>query len=143
MIKSFMIASQPNYASNRPLRLFAHRRSPLAFAPVTPFFATDTVDPQLTENPATLSPVLATLTRRVKPYPFVCHSYKKHPGGGGTPSDFLSLLLFNPICDLCALRARRLPRQDRGVGIRIQNQHRPAARAEAFTSRTLFTLFRK
>ena len=37
---------------------------------------------QLTENPATLSPVPATLTSRVKHNPFVCHSYRKHRGGG-------------------------------------------------------------
>ncbi len=76
MLKSFMFASQPTYASNRP------RRSHFAFAPVTPFVATLTVSSQLTENPATLSPVFATLTRHVKPSPFVCHSYKKHPGVG-------------------------------------------------------------
>jgi hypothetical protein len=51
---------------------------------VSPFPATLTDDPQLTENPATLSPVPATLTSRVKHNPFVCHSYKKHPGWGYT-----------------------------------------------------------
>ena len=122
MLKSFMFASQPNHASNRPRRLHpphskhahpdpnrchpdsnychpelsegsaflspvAHRRSPLALTPLTPFLATLIVASQLTENPATLSPVLATLTRRVKPNPFVCHSYKKHPGWGSHSSN--------------------------------------------------------
>jgi len=48
--------------------------------PVSPFPATLTDDSQLTENSATLSPVPATLTSRVNPNPFVCHSYRKHPG---------------------------------------------------------------
>jgi hypothetical protein len=147
MLKSFMFASQPNSASNRPRRLHplhstpchpgstpchphsnpchpacpacpersrgersrrersegsaflslvAPRHSPLALAPVTPFLvypelrrvypeprrATLALDSQLTENPATLSPFPATLTSRVNPNPFVCHSYKKHPGVG-------------------------------------------------------------
>jgi hypothetical protein len=47
--------------------------------PVSPFPATLTANSQLTENSATLSPVSATLTGRVNPNPFVCHSYKK-PG---------------------------------------------------------------
>jgi hypothetical protein len=79
------------------LSRIAPRRSPLALPPVTPFLVypeprratlspreepRGTVTSQLTENPATLSPLLATLTRRVKPNPFVCHSYKKHPGVG-------------------------------------------------------------
>jgi hypothetical protein len=51
---------------------------------VSPFLATLTDDPQLTENPATLSPVPATLTGRVKHNPFVCHSYTKHRGVGYT-----------------------------------------------------------
>jgi hypothetical protein len=116
MVKSFMFASQPNHISSRPrplhplasnnchpacpersrrersegsafLPLVARRRSQPAFAPVTPFVATDTAASQLTENPATLSPVFATLTRRVKPNPFVCHSYKKHPGDGAHSSN--------------------------------------------------------
>jgi hypothetical protein len=37
---------------------------------------------QLAENKTTLSPAVATLTSRVKHNPFVCHSYKKHPGWG-------------------------------------------------------------
>jgi hypothetical protein len=119
MIKSLMFASQPTRASNRPRRLHplasnnchpacpergrrersegsaflplvAHRRSPLTPAPVTHFAATVTAVSQLTEKPATLSPVLATLTRRVKPNPFVCHSYKKHPGVG-VPHQFFPL----------------------------------------------------
>ena len=57
--------------------------SSFATIPVTPFPATLAVHSQLCENPATLSPLPATLTRCVKPNPCVCHSYKKH-GGWGT-----------------------------------------------------------
>lgn len=32
-----------------------------------------------------VSPLLGALTRRVKPNPFVCHSYRKHLGVGYTP----------------------------------------------------------
>jgi len=49
--------------------------------PVSPFPATLAANSHLTENSATLSPVPATLTRRVNPNPFVCHSYRK-PGVG-------------------------------------------------------------
>jgi hypothetical protein len=49
-------------------------------SPVSPFPATLTNHLQLIENTATLSPFAATLTSRVKHNPFVCHSYKKHPG---------------------------------------------------------------
>jgi hypothetical protein len=38
--------------------------------------------PQLVENQYTLSLFLATLTRRVRHNPFVCHSYRKSPGWG-------------------------------------------------------------
>ena len=103
MVKSFMFASRQTSPSNRHRRLHrlnsnhghpersegsaflslvAPRRSPLATASLTPFLATLAASSQLTENPATLSPFAATLTRRVKPNPFVCHSYKKHPGVG-------------------------------------------------------------
>jgi hypothetical protein len=37
---------------------------------------------QLIENAITLSPFAAALTSLVKDKPFVCHSYKKHPGWG-------------------------------------------------------------
>ena len=50
--------------------------------PLSPFPATLTDPPQLTENPATLSLAFATLTRHVKHNPFVCHSYRKQPGWG-------------------------------------------------------------
>ena len=55
-------------------------RSSLATAPLTPFPATLRGKSQLIENPAALSRVLATLTRHLHLNPFVCHSYKKHPG---------------------------------------------------------------
>src|SRR5579859_143288 len=51
-----------------------------ATAPLTPFPATLSGKSQLIENPAALSPVVATLTRHLHLNPFVCHSYKKHPG---------------------------------------------------------------
>src|SRR5579859_388041 len=50
------------------------------FPSLSPFPAALTDRSQLTENPATLSPVSATLTSRVKLNPFVCHSYKNHGG---------------------------------------------------------------
>jgi hypothetical protein len=48
----------------------------------TPLFAIPASSLQLIENTATLSPISATLTSRVKPKSCVCHSYKKHPGWG-------------------------------------------------------------
>jgi len=51
-------------------------------AVLSPFPATPTGQLQLAENTTTLSPVVATLTGRVTHNPFVCHSYKKHPGWG-------------------------------------------------------------
>jgi len=54
--------------------------SSLATAPLTPFPATLSGKSQLIENPATLSRVVATLTRHLHLNPFVCHSYKKHGG---------------------------------------------------------------
>ena len=50
--------------------------------PLSPFTATLASPLQSTENLATLSPAFATLTRHVNHNPFVCHSYKKHPGWG-------------------------------------------------------------
>ena len=60
----------------------ATNHSSLATAPLTPFPATLGEKSQLTENPAALSPVVATLARHVRHNFFVCHSYKKHPGRG-------------------------------------------------------------
>jgi hypothetical protein len=57
--------------------------------PLTPLFATLTRNSQLTEKTATLSPFPATLTSRVKPKSFVCHSYEKH-GGVGCPLPFFA-----------------------------------------------------
>jgi len=62
---------------------------------LSPFAATLTDSPQLIENPATLSPAFATLTSRVNPNPFVCHSYKKHPGWG-YPRRASRLFVFSP-----------------------------------------------
>jgi len=58
----------------------AASHSSLASAPLTPFPAILSGKSQLIENPAALSPVLATLTRHLHHNPFVCHSYKKHRG---------------------------------------------------------------
>jgi hypothetical protein len=52
------------------------------FPPLTPFPATLTSHLQLAENKTTLSPAVATLTSRVKPKSFACHSYRKHLGWG-------------------------------------------------------------
>jgi len=57
----------------------ATSHSSLATALLTPFPATLTSHLQPVKNTTTLSPAFATLTRRVKPNSFVCHSYKKHP----------------------------------------------------------------
>src|SRR5579859_7802027 len=56
--------------------------------PVSLFLATLTALPQLKENKVTLSPVVATLTSHVKANPFVCRSYKKHPGWESPIVDF-------------------------------------------------------
>ena len=54
----------------------------LTIDPLSPLPAT-LIDPrQLNENAATLSPASATLTRSTQSKPFVCHSYRKHWGGG-------------------------------------------------------------
>src|SRR5690348_6218185 len=53
-------------------------------SPSSPFPATSRPKSELIENPAALSPVLATLTRHLHHNPFVCRSYKKYPGGGRT-----------------------------------------------------------
>jgi hypothetical protein len=62
---------------------FNFELSTFNISPLSPFPATLTSRPQLHENKTTLSPVFATLTRRVKHKFFVCHSYKKH-GAWGT-----------------------------------------------------------
>ena len=75
----------PHYtlAKQHPPVSFISFTSSTSFASpsVTPFPATLTGHRQLAENTTTLSPAVATLTRRVKHKSFVCHSYKKHPGG--------------------------------------------------------------
>src|SRR5579859_6273556 len=82
-------SAHPSSSSSGNFQTFQHSNlstfrqgvhSSLATAPLTPFPATLTGESQLIENPAALSPVLATLTRHVHHNPFVCHSYKKHPG---------------------------------------------------------------
>src|SRR5579859_6681869 len=76
-------SSSGNFQTSQHSNLSMFRQgihSSLATAPLTPFPATLTDRSQLTENPATLSPVFATLTRSVKLNPFVCHSYKNHGG---------------------------------------------------------------
>jgi hypothetical protein len=61
---------------------FNFKLSTVNLLSLTPFPATLTSHLQLAVNTTTLSPAVATLTSRVKPNPFVCHSYKKHPGWG-------------------------------------------------------------
>ena len=56
-------------------------------SPLSPLLATLMRHVQITENKATLSPFPATLTSRVEPKSFVCHSYEKH-GGVGCPLPF-------------------------------------------------------
>jgi hypothetical protein len=63
---------------------------------LTPFLATLTDSPQLAENSPTLSPFPATLTQHVNHNPFVCHSYRKHPGVGGYPLSAKFLPHFSP-----------------------------------------------
>ena len=53
-------------------------------ANLSPLSATLTSDLQLVENTSPLSPVFATLTRRVSRKSLACHSYKKTPGGYGS-----------------------------------------------------------
>src|SRR5579859_2283136 len=67
-------------AANSRSLLLTTNHSPLATSPITPFPATLRGKSQLIENPAALSPALATLTRHLHLNPFVCHSYKKHRG---------------------------------------------------------------
>ena len=66
----------------------ATSHSSLATAPPTPFPATLSGKSQLIENTPALSPVVATLTSHVKANPFVCRSYKKHPGWESPIVDF-------------------------------------------------------
>jgi len=82
-------SAHPSSSSSGNFQTFQHSnlsmfrqpiRSSLATSPITPFPATLTGESQLIENPAALSPALATLTRHLRLNPFVCHSYKKHPG---------------------------------------------------------------
>jgi len=76
-------SSSGNFQTSQHSNLSMFRQgihSSLATAPLTPFPATLTDRSQLTENPATLSPVSAALTSRVKLNPFVCHSYKNRGG---------------------------------------------------------------
>jgi hypothetical protein len=60
--------------------IIASQLDPPPAAPLSPFPATLTSYPQLTENPATLSLLFATLTHCVTPKSFACHSYKELPG---------------------------------------------------------------
>jgi len=93
----------------------ATRLSSLATAPLTPFPATLGRKWQLIENPAALSRVVATLTRHLHLNPFVCHSYKKHPGGGYTPK---------PGIPFCNLTTRHSPLATKSFRIRTsKTQH--------------------
>jgi hypothetical protein len=82
-LRSVPAASNSTFApAAHPPLMERHRAVAQKGASVSPFLATLAASPQLTENPDTLSPVLATLTNRVKHKPFACHSYKKHRGVG-------------------------------------------------------------
>ena len=61
---------------------FNFKLSTVNLLSLTPFPATLTSHLQLAENKTTLSPAVATLTSRVKPKSFACHSYKKPWGRG-------------------------------------------------------------
>jgi hypothetical protein len=74
--------STPKISSRRFVSCLSIYHPPLATAPLTPFAAALTAPRQLNENSTTLSPLAATLTSHVNHNPFVCHSYKKHPGVG-------------------------------------------------------------
>ena len=82
-------SAHPSPSSSGNFQTFQHSNlstfrqrihSSLAPAPLTPFPAALSGESQLIENPAALSPALATLTRHLHHNPFVCHSYKKHRG---------------------------------------------------------------
>jgi hypothetical protein len=73
---------------------FAARTS--TYVPVSLLFATLASHSQFHENKGTLSPAVATLTSRVKPKPFVCHSYGKHRGWGYTRPAIEQVLLRAP-----------------------------------------------
>src|SRR5712664_2996138 len=72
--------------------------------PLTPVFATLTSRPQITENPTTLSPFLATHTDSPSPNSFICHSYENNRGvyqlfpkwNAPAPSERNSLALPSP-----------------------------------------------
>jgi hypothetical protein len=82
---------------------------------VSLLFASLTQSTQLDQNKTTLSPAVSTLTRHVKLNPFVCHSYRKHPGVGYAhrtrfcvPPPHFSPETFPPL-------RRTLPRQQSAV----------------------------
>ena len=67
--------------SFRFLPAFSCQPSAVDSLSLSPLFATLTSHSHIIENTATLSLVSATLTSRINTNPFVCHSYRKHPGG--------------------------------------------------------------
>jgi hypothetical protein len=83
------------------------------------FLATPTGPGQLVENPATLSPLFATLTRSVAPKFFACHSYTKTPGVRGT------LLRRASIARAASLSAPFLPHRNADKANRLRHfRHR-------------------
>jgi hypothetical protein len=91
LLPAFSLISTPVFGSSNvdspslnpsPATLTRIHHSCRKTSRVTPLFATLTSHLQSTENKATLSPFPATLTYCVKHNPFVCHSYRKHPGWG-------------------------------------------------------------
>ncbi len=81
--------------------------------PATPFPAAHTSPLQIAENANTLSPAFATLTDPAKYKPFVCHSYKKHPGWGPAIVTF-----FVAPTSVCALLRRPTSERSEAKGPR-------------------------
>ena len=113
------VFTSPNLSSsssNSSIRGFVSSvDAPDGASSISPLSATLTTHLQLTENKTTLSLLFATLTRRVKANPFVCHSYKKHRGWGipcaaGNPArDFLTRSVATmPLSDHCVFTSLRL-----------------------------------
>ena len=107
---------------------------PLSFRPffLSPLFVTLRDHLQLIENPVTLSLFPATLTRHVNHNPFVCHSYKKHPGVD--EPDFIKRKIFDL---LCSSRGEQPEFRVSNFAFRLQlaTRHSPLA-TKFFTIRT-------
>ena len=83
MLSRLSLRFLPVVPSSSSRRRLACTRLPVP-ALLSPLFAALADRPLRTTKHATLSLLAATLTSRVKHNPFVCHSYRKHPGWGHT-----------------------------------------------------------